>query len=446
MEAKTFWRRGRASLYSVRELNITIELWGVMFCALGILYMMTITQINNRYRALLTGALAVELLAAGSDAFAGLYRGQEGALAWFMVHAGNYMTFIANFALLATLTVYLCSRIEEAGGPAYHTWRRVCAALCGIMCLLTLMGAFFTIGDDNVYHRSDWHWLSSAYLMAVNTVNTVLLLKNRRLVHHSTLSCLLFYTLAPIIAGVAQVFVYGPNMVILAGMASLVVMFFEVQQHSSRVFVERTEELARSQVEVSESRIAVMVSQIQPHFLFNTLDTIYGLVDEDTEKAKQAIASFSRYLRANLDSLKHTKPVPIEREMEHVRTYLELERASDETRLEYELDLQATGFEVPALSVQTLAENAIKHGLGEREHGGKVIVRTREQLNEFTVAIIDDGVGFDPDNVTSDGVGLENTRARLAAMCNGELELHSEPNVGTTAIIHVPKEPERSRS
>ena len=184
-----------------------------------------------------------------------------------------------------------------------------------------------------------------------------------------------------------------------------------------------------------------MVSQIQPHFLFNTLDTIYGLVDEDTEKAKEAIASFSRYLRGNLDSLKHVTPVPIEREMEHVRTYLELERMSDEGRLDYEFDIQATGFLVPALAVQTLVENAVKHGLGERENGGSVIVRTREQATVYTVAVIDNGVGFDVESLREDqGVGIANTRARLASMCGGELDVHSEPGVGATVVLYVPKD------
>lgn len=236
-------------------------------------------------------------------------------------------------------------------------------------------------------------------------------------------------------------FFYGLNFVIIAGVLGLIVVFFEMQQHSSRMLVERTEALARSQMEVSESRIAVMVSQIQPHFLFNTLDTIYGLVDEDTGLAKKAIASFSRYLRMNLDSLKHTSPVPVEREMEHVRTYLELERMSDEGRLSYDLDVQATGFLVPALSVQTLAENAVKHGLGSREHGGHIVIRTREQMNEHTVAVIDDGIGFDVGSSEDGdmGIGIANTRARLETMCGGTLDITSKPGVGTSVIMHIPK-------
>ena len=402
---------------------------------------MFFTRADGRHRNLLAAGFASELVASGGDAFAGLYRGQEGTLAWVMVHAGNYATFIGNFLLVGVLTRYLCTRVRESGGPEYPVWCNVVQISAGVMCALTLLGVFFSIDEQNLYSRTDLYGFALAYVLTVNAVNAVLLIRVRRGLGATAFRCLLFYTLAPIAASLIQAFVYGLNFAIVAAILALVVLFFEMQQHASQILVEQAEELARSRVEVSESRIAVMVSQIQPHFLFNTLDTIYGLVDEDKEKAKEAIASFSRYLRANLASLKHAKPVPIEREMEHVKTYLELERMSDEGRLTYELDVRAIGFRVPALSVQTLAENAVKHGLGARENGGKLFIRTREQAGEYTVAIVDNGVGFDVESLDSAvGIGLANTRARLSAMCGGELEVHSKQGVGTAVVLHVPKD------
>lgn len=445
MGTGVFQHRERTGLYSVRELNVAIELWGVAFCVVGIACVLLLARSDARFRNLLVAGFAMGLVSLGGDAAAGLYRGQEGALAWTLVHVGNYASFIGNFSLVAVITDYLCARIERAGGPAYRPWRIAVAISAGVMCVLVLVGVLFNIDGENVYHRTDWYWVGVAYVVAVGAANTGIAVRNGRELGAVTLGCLLFYTVAPTAASIAQVFVYGPNFVIVASVMALVVLFFEMQHHTSRALIERTEELAQSRVEVSESRIAIMVSQIQPHFLFNTLDTIYGLVDDDKEKAKEAIASFSRYLRANLDSLKHTEPVPIEREMEHVKTYLELERMSDEDRLVYDLDVQATGFKVPALSVQTLVENAVKHGLGERENGGRVIVRIREQVDEYTVAVIDDGVGCTAEKIeNAEGVGLPNTRARLSAMCGGSLEVIGDPGVGTTVIMHVPKEGRRA--
>ena len=427
-------------MFSVRELNIAIELWGAAFCVIGITSALLLARSDPRYQKLLVGMFGAELVMAGGDALAGMFRGQLDSLAWTMTHVGNLATFCGGFALVVFLTHYICMRIREATGSRTRRWAIAVGVGAIAMIGLTLLGAFYHIDEANVYHRSDWYVLSQGFVLLVSSVNGVRVWLCRRSLGELTVACLLFLCLIPALSAVAQTFVYGVNFNVVASVMGTAVVFLEMQWHSSRMLQRRTEELAAARVEASESRIQAMVSQIQPHFLFNTLDTIYGLVDEDQNLAKEAIASFSRYLRTNLDSLRHARPVPIEREMEHVRTYLELERMSDEDRLTYELDMQATGFGVPALSVQTLAENAVKHGLGGRERGGHVTVRTREHLGEYIVAVIDDGVGFTEEDVAeSKGVGIANTRGRIAAMCGGTLEVTSEPGRGTTAILHVPK-------
>lgn len=426
----------------MRELNIAIELWGVAFCAIGIACVILFGRADGQNRRLVLAGFAFELVAAGGDALAGFFRGGEGALAWAMTHAGNWATFSGNFLLVVVLTSYLLNRISEAGGPKYRTLRVGVHVAADVMCLLAFAGVFFTIDSANVYHRGDWYWLAQAFVISVFAVDAALALRARRELGHRTLACLLFYTLVPILAAVAQVFVYGLNFVIVAGVLALVVVFFEMQSHAAALMVRQAEELAASRVEVSDSRIRVMVAQMQPHFMFNTLDTIYGLAGEDAGAARAAIASFSRYLRTNLASLNQTEPVPVEREMEHVRTYLELERTTDPDRVAYEFDVEATGFKVPALSVQTLAENAVRHGIGAKAEGGRVTVRTRELPGEFTVTVADDGVGFDAEGLPEGGdghIGISNTRSRLAALCDGALELYSEPDAGTRAIMRIPK-------
>lgn len=429
-------------MFDVRELNIAIELWGVAFCAIGIACVILFGRVDGQNRKLILAGFAIELVASGGDALAGFFRGGEGALAWAMTHVGNWATFIGNFFLVVVLTCYLLNRIAEVGGPEYRRWRVGVHVAALVMCALALAGAFFSIDADNLYQRSDWYWLAQAYVLAVLAVDTVLALRARRRLEPRTLACLLFYTLVPILAAVVQVFVYGLNFVIVAGVLALVVVFFEMQSHTAALMVRQAEELAASRVEVSDSRVRVMVAQMQPHFMFNTLGTIYGLAGEDADAARAAIASFSRYLRTNLASLNQTEPVPVEHEMEHVRTYLELERTSDPDRVAYELDVRATGFRVPALSVQTLAENAVRHGIGAKAEGGRVAVRTRELPGEYAVEVADDGVGFDPATAPAGGgehIGIENTRNRLAALCGGTLDVRSEPGAGTCVTMHIPK-------
>ncbi len=428
-------------MFGVRELNVAIELWGVAFCLVGAVSIMLFAHPVGRRRGLLALMFSAALVSAGGDALAGLYRGVAGSLAWTMTHVGNFATFAGSFVLAALFSHYLCVRLEESSGRSYYLWSKIVAALTVVMVLCTLGGLFYSIDEGNVYVRSPWYWVSSAYAVLVSAVNLALVLRERRSLEAGSVACLLFYIIAPAAAAAIQAFVYGPNFMVVATVTGLVVLFMETQAQTARATVEQAEALARTQVEVSESRLALLSSQIQPHFLFNTLDTIYGLCDENMEQAKSAIASFSHLLRMNLASLKRTEPIPIEAEIDYVDTYLELEQMSDESRLRYEFDVQATGFAVPALSVRTLAENAVKHGLGERSQGGSLVVRTREMPGEYTVSVVDDGVGFDTqvDFDESQHTGLANTRDRLEAMCGGTLEVFSEPGKGTTAIMHIPK-------
>ena len=106
----------------------------------------------------------------------------------------------------------------------------------------------------------------------------------------------------------------------------------------------------------------------------------------------------------------------------------------------YNIDF--TNFFIPALSIQPIVENAVRHGVMKRERGGTVIINTKDAENEVIITIIDDGVGFKPNTPDMDDriyVGINNVRKRLLAMCNGTLELNSNPDVGTTAVIKIPK-------
>ena len=216
-------------MYGIRELNVAIELWGVAFCAVGIACVLIFVRSDHRYRRLLVAAFTMELLAADGDAIAGMFRGQEGTLAWIAVHAGNPITYIGNFALLAVLTVYLCTRIEDAGGSSYVYWQTTVISTAAIMCLFTLFGAFFYIDDANVYHRGDWQWVALAYSAIVSGVSALLVILNGKRLGRVALISMLFYSIAPLVASAIQIFVYGLNYTIVAGVLGLVAVLLEMQ-------------------------------------------------------------------------------------------------------------------------------------------------------------------------------------------------------------------------
>ena len=211
----------------------------------------------------------------------------------------------------------------------------------------------------------------------------------------------------------------------------------ELELQSSRLEAEKN----MVEAELKESRISIMLSQIQPHFIYNTLGTIERMCLKDPQKAFDLVRNFSLYLRGNFSELDSVTPIRFADEIKHVEYYVNIEKVRfPDMSIEY--DVEATEFVLPALSVQPLVENAIKHGLMRLETGGTVKIHSYETPTHFCVEVTDDGVGFDTDAPVDEKkhVGLRNIRGRLKAMVNGALVMESKPGVGTKAIIMIPKE------
>ena len=202
------------------------------------------------------------------------------------------------------------------------------------------------------------------------------------------------------------------------------------------------------QKELYEAKVSVMVSQIQPHFMYNALTSIAMMCKIDPDTAQEATVTFAKYLRGNMDSLKRTNPIPFDQELEHLKKYLYIEKLRFGKKLNVAYDIQTTDFVLPQLSIQPLVENAVKHGVGMKKKGGTVTVATRETEKAYEVIVSDDGVGFDVNAPQKeDGrshVGMENTRRRLKEMCGGEVNIESTIGEGTVATVILPKEGQKN--
>lgn len=194
--------------------------------------------------------------------------------------------------------------------------------------------------------------------------------------------------------------------------------------------------------ELSEVNMTLMLSQIQPHFLYNALNTIKYLTKKDPKNAEAAIVKFSSYLRANMDSLTQRTPIDFEKELDHVKNYADIEQLRFGDRLKIEYDISASNFKIPPLTLQPIVENAIKHGVNQKPEGGTVKITAREEQNGFVITVVDDGVGFDVDEVANDGrshVGLKNIKVRLQEMCGASVDVKSEHGAGTSVTVTIPK-------
>lgn len=199
--------------------------------------------------------------------------------------------------------------------------------------------------------------------------------------------------------------------------------------------------------ELADINMRLMLSQIKPHFLYNALNTIKYLIKKDPKTAEQVVVKFSKYLRANMDSLTQKTPLPVEKELDHVANYTDIEKHRFGDRLNVVYDIGCKNFVILPLTIQPIVENAIKHGINQKPEGGTVTIKTYEDEDFFFVDISDDGVGFDvnqkPDeNDERSHVGVSNIKIRLKEMLKATVEVESTVGVGTKVLVKIPKNEE----
>lgn len=249
-----------------------------------------------------------------------------------------------------------------------------------------------------------------------------------------------FYCLLHIAAFAAQPFVGGFSLVNIASLLSILVL-------SSYFYMERNQKFTQQELELQSTRAALVLSQIQPHFLFNSMTAVMDLCDTDPREAKAALQELSDYLHYKISALSGNFLVSFAEDLEFLQNYLKLEKRRFGPRLNVEYDIEARDFRVPLLTLQPLAENAVRHGLSKRPEGGTIRIVTREIAEYYSILIEDNGVGFHPGfpaDPSGNHVGLNNVRTRLAILCGGSLTVRSTPGAGTTVEITIRKEKEET--
>ncbi|MBQ0026356.1 MAG: histidine kinase [Lachnospiraceae bacterium] len=253
---------------------------------------------------------------------------------------------------------------------------------------------------------------------------------------------LVSYEIAPaimiiidIVSGLSGLDIYLPAIADVAMLFPLYIIFYYI-------YLEQKDEIARKELEQMQMETSLRISQIQPHFMYNCLSSIAVLCEEEPSLAGKATTTFADYLRENMSYIGSEKPIPFADEMRHVEGYVWLEKLRFSDRVNVVYDLGCMDFDLPALTVQPLVENAIKHGICKGTDSGTVTITSREDDESYIVTISDDGVGFDPSVSLNDGrqhVGIESVRKRLHSMVGGRMKVETAPGKGTNITITIPK-------
>ena len=216
-------------------------------------------------------------------------------------------------------------------------------------------------------------------------------------------------------------------------------------EHATRYFIdarEREVQVARLSEQLSSARFATLQAQLNPHFLFNTLNTVTVLVrDNDRQGAVSIIEHLSEVLRRTL-TRHQANEVTLGEELDLVRQYVAIEQArfSDRLRPEFRISESLMSAAMPSFALQHLVENAIRHGIAKHTDAGLLLVTGTHTGDVLEISVIDDGVGIVPDAPVPSGHGIDNTRERLRALYGGRasLEITRRTGGGTIAILRLP--------
>lgn len=352
----------------------------------------------------------------------------------------SQMTLISNTAAtcfcylaIACFMGYLKDSIHSNSKAAIVMvliFKALCVVFVGFV-IGNIFGHYgYTVNDQGHYVHGANVAVSLVYLMFPVLSFVAILLTTLFAKKTSRINRVAFmvYTLFPMAGLIIDYTVHGFSLTYIGLVVSVLIIYTSIYLQKQKL--------------IDEQRNALMLSQINPHFMYNTLTTIASMCEISPKQAKDLTVDFSSFLRKNLSTITAEELIPFNQEIEHVECYLKIEKARFGDRLKVLYSISCRDFRVPPLSIQTLVENAVKHGITKKAAGGTVKISTFDDSKNYYVEIIDDGAGFDIEANLADGrehLGINNVKNRLAGTCKGSLTVKSTVGIGTRVMLSIPK-------
>ena len=308
-------------------------------------------------------------------------------------------------------------------------------ALLGVYFIMLIIAQFtdavYRVTPDNQYFRGPLYavWLSP--LVVILILNIAGVLRRRKKLSKRYFIALMIYLL-PMTATLFLHMLFEVEVFVVLCMALFALIMFGV------ILADNMDRYMRQQREIADQRAGIMVLQMRPHFIYNTMMAIYYLCDKDPQKAKRVTLDFTTYLRKNFTAIASEDTVPFSAELEHTKAYLAVELEQFEDTLFVSFDTPHTTFKVPPLTLQPIVENAVKHGMRSSNDPIHITVVTRLTGSASEIIVEDDGPGFKPADDNQPHVALNNIRERLELMCGGKLTIALREGGGTSVKVTIP--------
>lgn len=409
--------------------NFAIPAAGLMIVLFGL-----VTTISSRYAdkatrrflilifIVLACYLGTNLLSIVSEMFIGN---------WLVTRTAIFFENIFASLLLPLLALYMMIRCNETSRSAVmYVVDILWLAFFALLTYAQLTQSIYYVNPENVFHRGPLYPVLLVPPVLIMLVILIALLRRRDRLTRRQFNAFQCYIAIPIIAIGLQLFDHGINFIALGIIIATGVMMIIL-------LLDQTDQAARQHKKIADQQAGLMVLQMRPHFIYNTMMSIYYLIAEDPKRAQSVILDFSTYLKKNFTAITKEGPIPFEEELEHARAYLSVAQVRFEDDLNVVYDTPYTDFELPSLTLQPLVENCVKHGVDTEKDPLTVYISTKKTDKGYDVIVADTGPGFDHDAATAGTrVGLANVRERLEA-CGDSLDISDREGGGSVVTIHV---------
>ena len=354
------------------------------------------------------------------------------------IAAVTFLSFLGTLLLSITMSMPIAYLLHCCGEDIRSSklFRAVIILWAVFSALLTTTlfdDVFYYVTPENLYVRGTWFPLLMLPMTAIILLNLAGTIQRRNLLSRKVWLSFLIALLPMAATVLVHMFVDIYPLIDICAVLSALSLY-------SLILSDQLEQYMRQQQEIAHQRANIMVLQMRPHFIYNTMTSIYCLCDKYPQKAKRVTLDFTTYLRKNFTAIASREPIPFSDELEHTRAYLSVEQIQFKDSLFVDYDTPHTQFRVPPLTLQPIVENAVKHGMDTEFPPLRISIRTRKTDWGSEIIVEDNGPGFNPD--TDEGnephIALANIKQRLKMMCSGEMMIMPNDGGGTVIKVIIP--------
>ena len=404
-------------------MNLIISVAGLVLCLLGLVQAWAGRQMEERTRWYFIAFFVILTAYVGSNLLGQFAEGYNGAEWAFATQLFIFLESAFSSLLMLLLSGFLLCSSGERDWKKARLFRFSLVLWIIYMILLVytqFSKTIYYIDAENVYHRGPWYPVLLIPPVLIMAFNLIGLIRRRRKLSARQRLAFAVYLLLPMACMLIQMLYYGLFVIVFGTSVAALFMF-------TYILMDQTERFYRQEAENAKLKVDVLMAQIKPHFIYNSLVAIRSYLDEP-EKAEEVLDHFAGFLRGSIDVLEETGCIRASREFETVENYLYME------------------------NVQTLVENAVRHGIRESETGkGTVRIKSYRTDTEHVVEVWDDGAGFQdgayqseieqyPEHGDRAHIGLSNLQKRLSLMCGGWLEIGNEKETVVRMKIPIKEE------